>query len=159
VAGQLDGFVGVGPTNSAGDGPLKGGWGCDSGKDSPWKNPANPKAPVLMVPSCIPRQDRFGPYRPSPVKHIPTILDRVSYAGLTWKIYADTAPSATGYIWSICPTLASCIYDPKRHNHPSANWQERETFFDDAAAGQLPAYSAVMPNFELSQHNHRSMRM
>ena len=124
VAGQLDGFLGVGPTDAAKNPPQVHGWGCDSHKDSEWKDPTNPDAPVRMVPSCIPRRDGFGPYRPSPVKHIPTILDRLSQAGLSWKLYTDTHITDPGYIWSICPTLASCLYDPTNNNRPNPNWKD-----------------------------------
>jgi len=158
VAGQLGGFQGAGPTDDAGSLPKDRGWGCDSHKDSPWKDPTNPRSRTLMVPSCIPRTDGFGPYRPSPVRYIPTILDRLTSARLAWRIYADTAATESGYLWSICPTFASCFYDPRRGGRPSAGWQDRSEFIADASAGELPAYSAIMPSYELSQHNNASMR-
>jgi phospholipase C len=156
IAGQLDGFQGVGPRARAHVTPGPG-WGCDSRKDTPWKDPAKPSSGYRMVPACVPRADGFGPYRPSPVKHIPTILDRLSSAGLSWKLYAQTTPTNWGYLWSVCPSFASCFYDPGNHNHPSPNWTDRTTFTADAAAGHLPSYSAILPSYAVSQHNHLSM--
>ena len=156
IAGQLDGFEGVGPTPHAGVGP-RPGWGCDSRKDTPWRNPKQPSSAYIMVPACVPRADGYGPYRPSPVKHIPTILDRLTGARLSWKLYADTATTGTGYLWSICPTFASCLHDPAHGNKPNPNWEIRSKFRSDAAAGKLPSYSVVLPSYELSQHNHASM--
>jgi len=159
VAGQLDGFEGAGPTDQVGSLPQTRGWGCDSLKDSPWKDPARPRSRTIMVPSCIPRADGFGPYRPSPVKYIPTILDRLSSAGLSWRIYADTEANQSGYLWSICPTFATCFYDRRNAGRPSSSWRQRSDFIADAGAGQLPAYSAIMPSYDVSQHNHASMRL
>ena len=156
IAGQLDGFEGVGPTAHKGVTPGPG-WGCDSRKDTPWRNPQKPQSAYVMVPSCVPRADGSGPYRKSPVKHIPTILSRLTSAGLSWKLYTDTAPQSSGYIWSICPTFANCLHDPANHNRPSPNWKNRATFTTDAAAGRLPSYSVVLPSYALSQHNHASM--
>jgi len=157
VAGQLDGFQGAGPTDDSGSKPQVGGWGCDSGKDSPWKNPAKPKSRVVLVPACVPRPDGFGPYRKSPVKYVPTILDRLAGAGLSWKIYADIARKQSGYIWSVCPSFASCLYDKANHNDPNTNWEARDQFYADASNGTLPAYSAILPNYQLRQHTYASM--
>ena len=156
IAGQLDGFAGLNPTPNPKVAP-RPGWGCDSRKDSPWRDPAKPFAGFVAVPSCIPRVDGYGPYRASPVKHVDTILDRLSVAGLSWKLYADTSPSESGYIWSICPSFASCLHDPNNHNRPDRNWKKRTAFRGDAGAGRLPSYSVVLPSYALSQHNTASM--
>jgi phospholipase C len=156
IAGQLDGFRGVGPTPHEGV-PANPGWGCDSHKDSPWHNPAQPLSAYVMVPACIPRADGFGPYRRSPVTHIPTILGRLSSAHLSWKLYSDTTPTDSGYIWSICPTFAGCLHDRTNHNKPSPNWKTRPAFTTAAYAGRLPSYSVILPSYALSQHNHASM--
>jgi phospholipase C len=156
VAGQLDGFRGDNPYSDLKVAPLQG-WGCDSRTDEPWRDPMNPVAHYRRVPSCVPRPDGYGPFRPSPVKPVPTILDRLTSAGLSWKLYTDTQKSGTGYIWSICPYFAECLYDPNNHNRPDPNWVPRPTFKTDAAAGGLPAYSVVVPSYALSQHNQASM--
>jgi phospholipase C len=158
IAGQTDGFVGDNPTVSNKRARMpQPGWGCDSRLDAQWKNPADPSASFISVPACVPRGDGFGPYRPSPVAHIPTILDRLTGAGLSWSLYSDVAPKGTGYIWSICPTFASCLYDKHNHNQPSPYWKSRSTFTSDVAAGRLPSYSVILPSFGLSQHNGASM--
>ncbi len=157
IAGQLDGFLGDNPLSSVSGTPGLG-WGCDSNLDTPWRDPANASAPWVMVPSCIPRADGFGPYRTSPVQYVPTILDRLSGAGLAWKLYADTAPASSGYRWSVCPSFASCMFDQANNNAPDPRWVDRSAFAADAAAGTLPAYSVVLPSYGTSQHNGASMR-
>jgi phospholipase C len=155
IAGQLDGFQG--------DIPVRGliaprpGWGCDSNNDALWADPRKPNATLRKVPSCIPRSDGFGPYRASPVKNIPTILDRLEQASLGWKLYADNRPNNSGYVWSICPTFAECLYDKRNNNNPNPNWVARAQFATDAASGNLPAYSVILPDSPDSQHNEASM--
>src|SRR3989442_327317 len=67
VAAQFAGFTG----NTPGPGQLPPGrgWGCDSNKDTGW---APPGGSVIRVPSCVPKPDGSGPYRPSPVPWVPT---------------------------------------------------------------------------------------
>ena len=156
VSGQQDGFRGDNPYADANVKPLQG-WGCDSRTDEPWRDPTNPVVPYIMVPSCVPRPDGYGPYRTSPVTPVPTIMDRLTSADLTWDLYSDTNTSDTGYIWSICPYFAECLYDPNNHNRPDPSWVPRSAFATDAAAGKLPAFSVVVPNYALSQHNGVSM--
>ncbi|HEY2936845.1 MAG TPA: alkaline phosphatase family protein, partial [Gaiellaceae bacterium] len=68
VAAEMGGFTG--------DNPVPGslepgrGWGCDSFKDAMWVPPGG--GTPILVPSCIPKPDGSGPYRPSPVQWIPT---------------------------------------------------------------------------------------
>ena len=158
IAGQTDGFVGDNPNvNNKHARMPKPGWGCDSRLDALWRDPADPSAPLRPEPACVPRGDGFGPYRPSPVAHIPTILDRLTGAGLSWHLYSDVAPHDSGYFWSICPTFATCLYDKQNHNHPNPNWRKRSTFTSDVAQGRLPTYSVILPSMELSQHNGESM--
>jgi phospholipase C len=154
VAARLAGFTGDNPEPREDDGP---GWGCDSRKKAPWR--AKPGAAVKHVPSCIPDSDlnptRYpygGAYRPTPVEQIPTIMDRLDQAGLTWKLYAATKETGNGYLWSICPTFADCLYTPSR-----SNLVPRHQVLGDAKHGRLPAFSAVLPSPKLSQHNTFSM--
>jgi phospholipase C len=158
VASQLDHFTGDNPTpdQNVTAGP---GWGCDSKKDAPWVDSSTGFAGRLMIPSCVPRSDGFGPYRASPAKNVPTILDRLDAAGLGWKIYSDTnaIKRTNGYIWSICPTFAECFYDINNGNKPNPDWVARSQFAIDASKGQLPAYSVIAPDSPNSQHNGNSM--
>jgi phospholipase C len=158
VAQTLDGFTGDNPPDKSGSGP---GWGCDSEKDAKWQ--AFPGGPITWVPSCVPAYSldptKFpygGAYRSTPVKHVPTLMDRLDAAHLTWRIYETTTNMTTatsgGYGWAICPTFADCIYtSQKNHMHRSGG------VIKDAAAGTLPAVSLVVPDRENSQHNYWSM--
>jgi TolB protein len=139
-----DGFVGNNPSTSDAT-----GWGCDSLKDTQWKASAFAKA--TMQPSCIPFIDGTGPHRATPVPWVPTIMDRLDEAGLSWKLY--TAPvGVAGYGWAICPTFSECIYGGQQSNVLTS-----DQFVNEAAAGTLPAVSLVMPTGDNSQHNFNSM--
>jgi phospholipase C len=136
---QMDGFVGSNP--KTGKIPPGEGWGCDSYKDTPWQPPAG--GPSLLVPACVPKPDGTGPYRPSPVQWVPTIMDRMDAAGLSWQI---DAPRKGG--WDICPTFADCIYGPQ-----AAHMRYSTQILSDASAGTLPNLSFVIPCCGNSQHN------
>ncbi len=149
VAATLDGFAGAIPNGHV---VLGRGWGCDSGLDTPWTGSGGV---VTMVPACVPKPDGSGPYRPSPVSYVPTIMDRLDSVGLSWKLY--TGPNTgkgntSGWGWAICPTFAECLDAPQ-----AANRVDNGRVLTDAAAGTLPAFSVVTPNQQQSQHNFDSM--
>jgi phospholipase C len=151
VAAQLDGFVGDNPSIEATRAsPAPGpGWGCDSKKDVLWMPPSGGRP--IVVPSCVPKPDGSGPYRPSPVPYVPTIMDRLDDAARSWRIYAPP-PGPGAYNWAICPTFAECIYGPQLGNlKPSGQ------VVTDAGAGKLPDFSIVIPCCRNSQHNSASM--
>src|SRR5207244_3723852 len=119
ASSTLDGFTGLNPmynTNQTPSPPPQGrGWGCDSTEDSPWLAPGATVA--TEEPSCIPDSGldpsiypNGGVYRPTPVQHVDTIMDRLDAAGLSWRLYANN------YIWAICPTFADCIYTSQKTN-------------------------------------------
>lgn len=156
VAGQLDGFEGINPK-----GTTALGWGCDSGKQTPWSTSGD--APFLSVPSCVPARtgtpaaaQEPASVQSSPVRWVPTILDRLEHAGLNWRIYATTSPTTTDYDWAICPSFADCLYSSRK-----ANMVPTTQVVTDARAGTLPAFSillpAVGPSGSTSQHNGDSM--
>jgi phospholipase C len=151
VAGRPDGFVGDNPVPSVtGAAPLNG-WGCDSHEDTPWRPTL--QSPIQMVPACVPEPSGHGPYRPSPVKWVATVMDRLQAAGRSWRIY-ETTKAKTGppYGWAICPTFADCLDTSQRQDMvPSGQ------VLTDAAAGTLPNLSLVMPSGTHSQHNANSM--
>jgi phospholipase C len=148
--------------------PSGAGWGCDSGKTNTW-GPA-----AIQVPSCVPDPSltyqgaplpNGGAFEPTPVPYVPTIMDELSAAGLTWKIYGAGCTNETvagdglktcmsapdGYHWAICPTVAECLYS-RGNDAPNAQ------FFSDAKAGTLPSFSIVTPgNAADSEHNGFSM--
>ena len=108
-----------------------------------------------MVPSCVPERDGFGPYRRSPVWWVPTVMDRLDAAGLSWRIYAPGNTGAGhGYGWAICPTFADCLDTPQ-----SSNMMPSTQVIADAKSGSLPNLSLVMPTAWRSQHNFYSMRV
>jgi phospholipase C len=162
AAATVDGFTGDIPKPVTGvtTGP---GWGCDSNKVDPW---VGPDGSVSQQPSCVPKPDGSGAFRPTPVPHVPTIFGSLHAVGRSWKVYGAPVPSTVGgrdggYGWSICPSFASCLYTPQvNHLVPSAN------VLTDAANGTLPNYSVVTPSWssalaiggvDSSQHNDFSM--
>ena len=92
VAATLDGFTGDNPVTSTTGHPLGPGWGCDSFRDALWRSGSG----KIWVPSCIPTRAGLGPYRSTPVKWVPTIMDRLSHGGYSWKLYAP-GPSPDGH--------------------------------------------------------------
>jgi phospholipase C len=173
VAQTLDGFVGDNPLWNGQQKPKPPpnapGWGCDSYKDAEWAS--TPGATPTEVPACIPdpscstcsfppNNQYGGAYRPTPVQYVPTIMDRLDAAGLSWKLYTeggtpeDKAPGGS-YIWSICPSFAECIY-----SNQNKNMQLTSQFINDATNGTLPNFSILLPTSaeaDTSQHNGTSM--
>jgi phospholipase C len=151
TGGTLDGFTGDNPQPTAGItvGP---GWGCDSNKTADW---VSPSGAVLSQPSCVPDYSlslpNGGAFGSTSVANVPTIMDRLDAAGVSWKFYTPPSTSA-GYVWAICPTFAECL-DTTQANHLVPTTQ----IVTDAASGQLPAFSIVSPLMTASQHNKTSM--
>ena len=169
VSSTLDGFTGVAPTAKKGF-TAKAGWGCDSNKFAKWKDPTNPKATVVSVPACVPdytdtltglTSDRSptngGAITSTPVSHVPTVMDSLDSAGMSWRLYTSAigANKIRAYTWSICPVFASCIYTAQ-----SQNMVPPGQVVTDAGAGTLPNFSVVLPegpSGSTSQHNGTSM--
>jgi phospholipase C len=138
VAGTLNGFLGDQPDH-AGEGT-----GCDTTGDAAWR-PSSGGA-WQMVPSCIPNKQGQGPYRPSPVRYVPTIMDSMETAGLSWHIYAP-GKRAGGYGWAICPTFYECLGSSQRQQVRTPH-----DFPRDALKGKLANLSIVIPYYADSQH-------
>lgn len=149
---SLDGFLGNTPQPDKKlhlHGP---GWGCDSGRLALWQPPGGGR--IREVPACVPDPalhiPNGGAFRPTPVKHASTIMDRLSAAGLSWRIYGATLHSQ-GYYWSICPSLADCLDTSQVRNLvPDGR------FFANAAKGKLPNFSIITPGGKYvgdSEHN------
>jgi len=155
VAASTDGFWGLTPT------PLKGasgvgGWGCDSERMAPW---ISPSGGMFREPSCVPDFSlglpNGGAFEPTRAKYIPTIMDRLHAAGLTWKIYGATKGEAGYGEFDICPTFAECLYT-SQDKHLVTN----EQFALDIAKGRLPNFSVITPGGHTSSescHNKLSM--
>src|SRR5215210_3829365 len=160
AASQLDKFRGNNPqaANGVTPGP---GWGCNSNKVAQWRS--SPQDSWQLEPSCIPKQDGSGPFRASPVTWVPTIFDRMDEATpkISWKIYTENpsgtgsnAAKGTGYIWSMCPYFADCLYTSQANNMvPTTN------LISDAQASTLPNVSFAIPADDKSQHNGFSMKV
>jgi phospholipase C len=158
VTSTLDGFAGYNPVHSKSGHEPGPGWGCDSFLDAKWSPPAGrPLRKNQFVPACIPNKLGKGPYRPSPVQYVPTILDGLDQAGASWKLYGGNGPKHTsygaGYFWQICPTFYECLSSPQ-----ADNWVRMSSILSDATHGRLPKVSLVTPTLQVSQHNDASMR-
>ncbi len=155
VSATTDGFQGNIPKISQfhDRGP---GWGCDSYMDAAWR--PQPTGDFILVPSCIPAQNGFGPYRASPVPWVPTIMDRMDKAGRSWRIDGgegtlDTSVG-TGYAWSTCPAFADCFYTSQLNR-----FRPWSAILTQAQNGRLPQLALVIPTYKSSQHNNTSMLM
>jgi len=158
VAGSLDGFTGSIPQKdpTVKPGP---GWGCDSNKQTNWVDPSTHK--TVLEPSCVPDPSlagvaNGGAYRPTSVQYIPTIMDSLDAAGLSWHFYAASASQPKNYVWAVCPSFAECLDTPQEQQVvPTPN------ILKDAAKGTLPNLSLVLPGggaaSGASQHNGASM--
>src|SRR5262249_5754659 len=140
-------------------------WGCDSNNLAAFAPVGGQFEPAQ--PSCIPdynldpAQFPFGgAYKATIAQPQATILDEMNTAGIPWKIYAAQPADTGGAFWAGCPSFASCLDVPANRN----NLVESGQFFLDAASGQLPAVSFLMPEgrngtlFDgaFSQHNSQS---
>jgi phospholipase C len=156
VAATTAGFTGGIPYPGT-TGTTRAGWGCDSLKDADWRSS---DGTISAQPTCVPDytldSTAFpygGAYRPTQVTHVPTIMDRLQQAGLSWKLYTARKPgTGAGYIWAICPTFAGCLYTGQH-----ANQVDRQQVIQDASNGTLPHFSVVLPSNANSQHNDSSM--
>ena len=154
VSSTLDGFQGVNPSHSA---FATKGWGCDSGATAPWKNPQT-GGTASNQPTCIPdfalNPTQFphgGAFEATSVPHVPTIMDEMDAAGVTWHIYAPTS-SQQFYGWAICPSFADCLYTGQEQST-----SQPSQVLTDAANGTLPSVSYVVALDNQSQHNSNSM--
>ncbi len=154
VASGADGFTGSNPIDSTTGAKRQAGWGCDAFTDAAWLPPGAERP--IDVPSCVPDRHGNGPYRPSAVRWVPTIMDRMDTSGLSWRLYAGQGPTkrrfAAGYLWEICPTFSECLNGPQ-----ASNWVAGGDIMKDALKGRLPNLSVVTPTPRLSQHNAYSM--
>ncbi len=145
-------FVGQNPQATPGitTGP---GWGCDSGKVTPW----NTGTQVVSIPSCVPDQaGNMGPlwstYTGTKAAYVPTLFDRMDGAGVSWRIYGGGGQTGSGYGWTICPTFFECLGGTQHANQVPAS-----QIITDAAAGTLPNVSIVTPTAANSAHQPQAM--
>jgi len=153
AAATSDGFNGFNPVPGT-DRPPEKGWGCDSFNVAQWRSP---EGALRTVPSCVPGikdGKKFGPYKPSPVKWVATIMDRLWAAQRSWRIYAPAIDNEQeyGYAWAVCPSFADCLYTSQR-----SALVQNDRVIEDAQNGTLRNFSIVIPKVPDSQHNTRSM--
>ncbi len=155
AAGTTDGFLGSNPRPSRTGIAPQPGWGCSSHKDTAWKRHAT--SPRRLVPSCVPDRHGRGSYRPSPVPYVPTIMQRLEQAGLSWHIYQGMDPRhpSRAIWWSMCTYFDWCA---SRRFVPSYNSPTAD-FIRMTRLGRLPSLSLMLPAIDLSQHNGRSMTL
>jgi len=170
VTSNLDGFLGnrPGPTRKI---KPAWGWGCDSDQVAAWS--ATPGGKLQGVPSCVPDYalsvPNGGAFEKTPVAFEPTIMDELSEAGDSWKLYSGRCLKMTtesnglltceqgepGYAWAICPVLAQCLYTQSaQHAVPTGQ------VLTDAQQGKLPNFAVITPTgpYALdSEHNGFSM--
>ena len=115
------------------DGPLSTRWGCDSPSD----------VQVLMV---------DGSHR-RPCWDVPTLIDEMDAAGVSWKYYGVTTPK-DGYYWTEVAAIHHIRYGPDWSN--VVPWQE---FVNDAKSGVLPSVSWVTTDFFNSEHPPSDVRV
>jgi phospholipase C len=169
VAASTDGFTGHNPGINNGPGQ---GWGCDSGKTATWVHSGVTK----RVPACVPDPSLLGPngqplanggaFKHTPVSYVPTIMDRLNAAKLSWRIYGaqcrhesvnaqglELCTESNGaYVYSVCPTFAECLYSQSDGLVPDGR------FLTDAKSGHLPNFSLITPSdVTKSEHNGFSM--
>ena len=165
VMGQTDQFTGDNPTPAKGVTPGPG-WGCNSDKVAPWAPSLG--APTQMIPSCVPdfslNKTKYpfgGAFEKTPASYALTIMDRLTAAKLSWKIYGDpdgitNGKETPGYIWDTCPSIAECL-DSSQNSHNVMS----STFATVAKDGDLPNFSLVVPAGPTtapdSEHNGTSM--
>jgi phospholipase C len=153
TAGTMDGFFGYNPQSSTTGAARGPGWGCNSNMDARWGD-----AGSQWVPSCVPDKDGSGPYRSSPVPNVPTILQQLEAAGLSWHTYID-APSGKNVpssgTWSVCTYFAWCLHNRFNLNYVSP----RSSFYTAVSNGTLPSVTYMLPQQAYAQHNGASMAL
>jgi phospholipase C len=150
VAGTRDRFYGNNPDyypDLAGpDHPEHPGWGCQSNKDAEYDHPTKG---TILVPSCVPDQAGVGPYRHSALQYVPTMMDELDAAGVSWKLYVEKITAAR----SSCSYFSECINGPQALNNvPLKN------VLKDGRRGELPGVSWIIPKGDFSQHPTFSMQ-
>jgi phospholipase C len=148
AAGTEDGFHGDNPVSSKTGVAPKAGWGCPSHKDAQWGSP------ISFQPSCVPLADGSGAYRATLVPYVPTIMQAIESASLTWRLYmgsSTTAPSTGG--WNFCSYFTWCV-----QNRYNTTYNTSYKAFTTAASnGSLPSVSFLPASGGTSQHNGSSM--
>jgi len=108
-------------------------WGCDSAPD----------VLVLMADGSHSR----------PCRDVPTLIDEMDAAGVSWKYYGVTTPK-DGYYWTEVAAIHHIRYGADWSN--VVPWQK---FVNDAKSGVLPAVSWVTTDGFYSEHPPNDVRV
>jgi phospholipase C len=93
---------------------------------------------------------------PLPICDAPTIFNRCSAKNVSWRVYHGVEHQDLGF--SLTRTIMSALHDPAL----DANFVPMTRFAADAAAGDLPAYAFLEPQFsgpgQNDQHPNADIR-
>jgi phospholipase C len=155
AAATLDGFTGENPKGR--HGRSRYGWGCTSARTAPWR--ATPWSRARQVPSCVPGRDGllYGGGS-TPVAYVPTYMDRMDAAGVSYRIYGTgwTSDRSGAADVNYCEYFTECLTTPGQHDAAVPV----DSFFTDISHHALPQFSVLLPfraASSRSQHNGTSM--
>ena len=157
--GITDGFVPDFIQTSTGP-----GWGCDSGNKALWQ--ANASSPGTWQPFCVPAPAGSAAalaeppdVQTSPVKWIPTILDRLGAAGRCVEDLCRSRQDKPRLRLGNVSVLRRVLVNGPQHTHLVPT----RSILTDAANGTLPNFSLLLPSGgvtgETAQHNFDSMKV
>src|SRR5579859_5029159 len=127
-------------SNNTDDNPIlnsRHSWGCDAGK-------------YTRVDAVNPNTGQH--YFIKPCFNIPTLVDELQRAHVSWKYYAPGAYNS-GYIWSALDSISHIRYSSLW----KTNVQSDTTFIKDVRTGRLPAVIWLVNNEEESDHPPHSI--
>jgi phospholipase C len=118
------------------DSPSQPHWGCDA--------PPGTTTPVIL------KDGHINPLGPFPCfTQYKTIADSLDAAGVSWRYYVESLAGFSGDVWNAFDAIKSVRYGPDwKKNIVNPNSQ----VIKDAAAGNLPAVSYVIPTLFESDH-------
>jgi phospholipase C len=136
----VSGSTMVDPDHAIVDVPSKRPWGCDA--------PARTRVPLEHV-------ARGGVYPDGSmfpcITQYPSMADSLDASDITWKYYVanPNGPDASGKLWNAFDAFKNVRYGPDWHRNITS---PPTKILDDAASGNLPQVSWVIPEVTWSDH-------
>ncbi|HEY1654039.1 MAG TPA: alkaline phosphatase family protein [Candidatus Tumulicola sp.] len=123
------------------DSPSRPPWGCDA---------PNSQSVTTHTSLLTDKGEYLFNKGPFPCFSYATLRDVLDAKGVSWRYYVPPlVPGSTGYLWNAFDAIHAVRYSPEW----KANVISPETqVLKDAAAGQLPAVSWVIPDANNSDH-------
>jgi phospholipase C len=123
--------------------PTREPWGCDT--------PKAPKNPPTTVTSLLKAPRQFlGNQGPFPCLTYRTLRDTLDEKNVSWKYYAPTFDfQSGGWLWTAFDAIRAVRYGPEWKTNVIT---PETTVLSDAAKGDLPAVSWVIPDYMNSDH-------